>query len=226
VSHVQFSNGCRQDLDAFGALKEGRNLVVAASQSLGAFPVDVRRSGIDALATGGHKWLCAGYGAGFVYIRRALIEKRPPRAIGWMSVQDPYAFDNRRAHLVVENRRTELGCPSFATIFALGAAVDYLQGIGKDPIAERVLALNMYLTFQLGREGFEVLSPGGDHRSGQTLVRMPAAGRAQRFLQSRGVYVTEKPEGVRIATHFYNDERDVDVCMKALVACRDSLSPS
>jgi selenocysteine lyase/cysteine desulfurase len=226
VSHVQFTNGCRQDLDAFGALKEGRNLVVAASQSLGAFPVDVRRSAIDALATGGHKWLCAGYGAGFVYIRREIVEKRPPRTIGWMSVHEPYAFDNRRANLVVENRRTEVGCPAFAQIFALGAAIDYLQSIGKDAIAERVLALNMYLTFQLGREGFEVLSPGGEHRSGQTLVSISAPERARRFLQSRGVYVTEKPEGVRIATHFYNDERDVDVCIKALVACRESLSPS
>jgi selenocysteine lyase/cysteine desulfurase len=71
-----------------------------------------------------------------------------------------------------------------------------------------------------------VLSPGADHRSGQTLVRVDAPARAQRFLQSRGVYVTEKPEGVRIATHFYNNERDVDVCVKALIACRDSLSPS
>jgi selenocysteine lyase/cysteine desulfurase len=226
VSHVQFGNGCRQDLDAFGALKEGRHLVVAASQSLGAFPVDVGKSGIDALATGGHKWLCAGYGGGFVYVRRGLLEKRPPRAIGWLSVEDPYAFDNRRGRVLSANKRTEMGCPAFGPIFGLGAAVDYLQGIGKDAIAERVLALNMYLTFQLEREGFEVLSPGGEHRSGQTLVRLEASARACRFLQSRGVYVTEKPEGVRIATHFYNSEHDVDVCVKALTACRDSLSPS
>ncbi len=226
VSHVQFGNGCRQDLDAFGALKEGRHLVVAASQSLGAFPVDVGRSAIDALAAGGHKWLCAGYGGGFVYVRRGLLQKRPPRAIGWLSVEDPFAFDNRRGRVLSANMRTEMGCPAFGPIFGLGAAVDYLQGIGKDAIAERVLALNMYLTFQLEREGFEVLSPGGEHRSGQTLVRVEAPARACRFLQSRGVYVTEKPEGVRVATHFYNSEHDVDVCVKALSACRASLSPS
>lgn len=226
ISHVQFRNGCRQDLDAFGALKEGRHLVVAGSQSLGAFPVDVRRSGIDALATSGHKWLCAGYGAGFLYVRRELIEKRPPRTIGWMSVEDPFSDDNRRPRVLSTNKRTEMGCPAFGPIFALHAAVGYLQEIGKDAIAERVLALNMYLTTQLGREGLEVLSPGGEHRSGQTLVRMEAPAHACRFLQSRGVYVTEKPEGVRIATHFYNSEHDVDVCVKALTACRASLSPS
>jgi cysteine desulfurase/selenocysteine lyase len=221
ISHVQFSNGCRQDLDAFGRIKGSRRLVVCGSQSVGAFPVDVKRSRIDALATAGHKWLGAGYGAGFCYVSQALLDARPPRAIGWMSGDDPYAFDNRRIRVLRSNARTEVGCPPFAAIFALGAAVDYLSGIGVDRIAERVLALNMYLTSRLGRESFEVLSPGGEHRSGETLVRLPDPGSASAFLAARGVHVTRKPEGVRISTHFYNDEKDVDACVDALVAWRD-----
>ncbi len=223
ISHVQFSNGCRQDLDAFGRIKGSRHLVVCGSQSVGAFPVDVKRSGIDALATAGHKWLGAGYGAGFCYLSQALLDARPPRVIGWMSGDDPYAFDNRRIRLLASNARTEVGCPPFAPIFALGAAIDYLSGIGVDQIAERVLALNMYLTSRLGRESFEVLSPGGAHRSGETLVRLPDPGSANAFLAARGVHVTRKPEGVRISTHFYNDENDVDACVDALVAWRDAL---
>jgi cysteine desulfurase/selenocysteine lyase len=222
ISHVQFSNGCRQDLDAFGRIKGRRRLVVCGSQSVGAFPVDVERSGIDALATAGHKWLCAGFGAGFCYIRQDLIDARPPRAIGWLSGEDPYAFDNRHLRVLGTNARTELGCPPFGAIFALGAAVDYVSGIGIDRIAERVLALSMYLTFRLGRESFEVLSPGGEHRSGATLVRLPAPPRAKAFLAERGVHVTEKPEGIRISTHFYNCEADVDACVDALVAYRES----
>jgi cysteine desulfurase/selenocysteine lyase len=223
ISHVQFSNGCRQDLDAFGRIKGHRHLVVCGSQSVGAFPVDVRRSGIDALVTAGHKWLGAGFGAGFCYVSQALIDARPPRAIGWMSGDDPFAFDNRRLRLLPTNARTEMGCPPFGAIFALGAAVDYLSGIGVDQVAERVLALNMYLTSRLGRESFEVLSPGGEHRSGETLVRLPEPARAHAFLLERGVHVTEKPEGVRVSTHFYNSEKDVDACVEALVAYRDGL---
>jgi selenocysteine lyase/cysteine desulfurase len=222
ISHVQFSNGCRQDLDAFGTLKEGRHLVVCGSQSVGAFPVNVRRSGIDALVTSGHKWLCAGYGAGFAYISRELLAAHPPRAIGWMSAEEPYEFDNRHCRVRRSNDRHEMGCPSFAPIFALGAAVEYLQGIGIDAIAERVLALNMYLTFRLGRAGFEVLSPGGDHRSGQTLVRLENPKEACAFLEGWGVRVTEKPEGLRIATHFYNLESEVDTCVEALTAFRQT----
>ncbi len=225
LSHVQFSNGCRQDLDAFGGIKGDRRFVVCGSQSVGAFPLDVKKSRIDAMATCGAKWLCAGYGAGFVYVSRELLAARPPRAIGWMSVEDPYAFDNRQVQLKSSNARHELGCPSFAPIFALGAAVEFLDGIGIEAIAERVLSMNMYLTFRLGRAGFEVLSPGGDNRSGQTLVRVEDPARACAYLKGRGVHVTEKPEGIRIATHFYNLESDVDACVAALEAFRQNFVP-
>jgi cysteine desulfurase / selenocysteine lyase len=221
ISHVQFSNGCRLDLDAFGAIKAGRHFVVCASQSLGAFPVDVRRSQVDALATAGHKWMCAGYGAGFCYVSRALVAERPPRAVGWLSGENPYAFDNRQMRILASNARSELGCPAFGPIFALGAAVAYLDGIGADAIAERVLSLNSYLTTRLSDASFEVLSPGGEYRSGQTLVGLVEPALAAVFLRERGIHVTEKPEGVRISTHFYNNEPEVDACLDGLVAYRD-----
>ncbi len=223
ISHVQFSNGCRQDLDAFGRIKGQRHLVVCGSQSVGAFPVDVKRSQIDALATAGHKWLGAGFGSGFCYVSRALLDARPPRAVGWMSGEDPFAFDNRHLRLLPTNARTEVGCPPFGPIFALGAAVDYLAGIGVERIAERVLSLSEHLTSRLERESFEVLSPGGEHRSAETLVRLPDPPRARAFLLERGVHVTEKPEGVRVSTHFYNSESDVDAGVDALVAYREQL---
>jgi selenocysteine lyase/cysteine desulfurase len=224
VSHVQFSNGCRVDLDALGALKHGRHLVVSGSQSVGAFPIDVRRSAIDALATAGHKWLCAGYGAGFVYIGRALLERHPPRAIGWLSVEEPYAFQNRDYRVVAGARRSEMGCPSFAGIFALGAAVAYLEAIGIDAICRRVLELNAVLTDALERRGFTVLSPSGEHRSGETLVAVDEPGRVVAALRGKGVFVTKKPQGLRVATHFYNTEADIDALVTGLAEAAGSQS--
>jgi selenocysteine lyase/cysteine desulfurase len=189
--------------------------VVCGSQALGAFPLDVRASRIDAFATSGHKWLCAGYGTGFAYLSRALLA-RPPREMGWLSVEDPYAFDNRAYRLLASARRSELGCPPFGAIFALGAAIAYLAGIGAAAIEARVLELNRYLTDGLERAGLSCLSPGGAGRSGQTLVAVDDPPRAVAFLRSRGVLVTEKPRGVRVATHFYNREEDVDRCVAAL----------
>lgn len=220
VSHVQFSNGCRLDLQALGRLKGPRSLIVSASQSAGAFRLDVAGWGLDGLAVGGQKWMCAGYGTGFVYISRRLLE-RAPRTLGWLSVERPFAFDNRAYRLLPGARRTELGCPAFAGIFALGAAVEYLGGLGREAIEQRVLALNAQLTDRLQATGFEVLSPGGPQRSGETLVGVADPRGAAASLKQRGVLVTRKPEGLRIATHFYNDERDLETCCRALRAWRE-----
>jgi selenocysteine lyase/cysteine desulfurase len=186
---------------------------------VGAFPVDVKRSGVDALAAAGYKWLCAGYGTGFVYVSRELL-KRPPRSIGWLSVERPFEYNNREYALLPTARRYELGCPAFGTAIAVGAAAEYLLGIGIETIAQRVLELNAYLTSRLERAGFAVLSPGGAHRSGETLVETPDPRRTVRALLEQGIHVTRKPEGVRISTHFYNNEEDVDRCVDALAALR------
>src|SRR6185436_14839264 len=59
LSHVQFSNGFRLDLEQLSQIKRHHALVINASQSLGAFPIDVKRMKIDALCATGHKWLLA-----------------------------------------------------------------------------------------------------------------------------------------------------------------------
>ncbi|MGH9792524.1 MAG: aminotransferase class V-fold PLP-dependent enzyme, partial [Candidatus Acidiferrales bacterium] len=72
ISSVQWSSGYRVDLAALGALCRERNvrLVVDAIQQLGAAPIDVRATPVDFLACGGHKWLNAPFGCGFLYINR------------------------------------------------------------------------------------------------------------------------------------------------------------
>jgi selenocysteine lyase/cysteine desulfurase len=217
ISHVQFWNGCRQDLAEFGRIKADRHLVVSASQSAGALPIDVHGMGVDGLASAGQKWMCAGYGAGFVYVRRELLEKKAPKSIGWMSVEDPFAFENRTYRLLPSAARHELGAPAFAGIFALGAAVDYWTNVGKALVVARVLELNRYLCAELARIGTPILSPGGHYRSGETLIGVPDPPRAAAFLSSKGILVTRKPEGLRVSTHCYNTESDVDTLVRALI---------
>src|SRR6266496_6030169 len=94
LSHVQFSNGFRSDLAGLGNAKDDHALVVNASQSAGAFEIDVKRMKVDALCATGHKWMLSGYGSGFVYLSRELLANSKPRSIGWLSVEDPYADRN------------------------------------------------------------------------------------------------------------------------------------
>ena len=219
LSHVQFSNGFRLDLEGLGNNKGRHALVINASQSAGVFEIDVKRMKIDALCATGHKWMLSGYGSGFLYLSRELLARSRPRAIGWLSVEDPYAMRNNEIHLRQDTAaRVELGCPHFAGMFALGASVRLMSEVGIRNIEQRALSLNRYLTEGLNKSGWRVLSPLRDEgfRSAETLVEVENPASVVAELAHGGVIVTEKPQGIRIATDFFNNETDVDRLMTAL----------
>jgi selenocysteine lyase/cysteine desulfurase len=219
LSHVQYSNGLRMDLEELGNAKGGHALVVNASQSAGAFAIDVKRMKIDALCATGHKWMLSGYGSGFVYLSRELLERSKTRAIGWLSVEDPYADRNNEIHLRQDAAaRAELGCPHFAGMFALGASVDLITSIGIKNIEERVLEVNRILTRRLSESGWKVLSPIEDEgtRSAETLVQIDDPAVVVAKLAERKIIVTKKPQGIRVATHFFNNEDDIERLIEAL----------
>ena len=219
MSYVQFSNGYRCNLEELSAIKGQHAFVVNASQAAGVFGVDVKQMKIDALCCTGHKWMLSGYGSGFVYISRELQARSKQRTIGWLSVQEPYGDRNNEIHLRHDvSARAELGCPHFAGMFALGASIEMMLSIGLSQIEERALNINRYLTTRLSEKGFEVLSPLTDerHRSAETLVRAENPAQVVSSLAARKIYVTEKPDGFRVATDFFNNEEDVDGLVEAL----------
>lgn len=219
MSHVQYSTGFRIDLEELGNAKRGHALVVNASQSAGAFAIDVKRMKVDALCATGHKWMLSGYGSGFVYLSKELLERSKPRAIGWLSVEDPYSDRNDEIHLRHDAAaRAELGCPHFAGMFALGASVDLLASAGIKNIEERVLFLNRVLTNRLNDSGWKVLSPLGDERmrSAETLVFAEDPAGVVARLAEQKIIVTKKPQGIRVATHFFNNEQDIERLIEAL----------
>ena len=219
MSYVQFSNGFRTNPEEIASIKGRHALVVNASQAAGVFEIDVKRMKIDALCTTGHKWMRSGYGSGFVYLSRELQAASHPRAIGWLSVQDPYAMRNNEVHLRhALSARSEPGCPHFAGIFALGASVELMQSIGPANIEARSLELNRRLTTRLSEAGWRVLSPLKEeqYRSAETLVAAENQAELVKKLATKKVYVTEKPEGFRVSTDFFNNEDDIERLIKAL----------
>lgn len=227
LSHVQFSNGLRTSLEAIGENKGDHTFVVNASQSVGVLPIDVRRMRIDALCATGHKWLLSGFGTGFLYMSRELLEGTRARVMSWMSTPDPFAMSNADCTVRTDAAaRVETGVPTFASIFALGASIERLLDIGIEKIAERALMLNRHLTGELQNAGWHILSPIEKevHRSAETLVAVEHPARAVAHLAARSVAVTEKPEGIRIATHFFNDEEDIARLIEALSEYRAGIS--
>jgi len=219
VSHVQYSNGFRADLEELGNNKSNHYFVVNASQSAGVLPIDVKRMRIDALCATGHKWMLAGLGTGFLYLSRELVAETSPRAIGWLSVEDAFGMRNNEFSVRKDAAaRAELGVPQFASIFAFGAATNYLMNLGVENIERRALELNRFLTNRLIESGWRVLSPLANEkaRSAETLVAVEQPSQAVARLFERGVDVTRKSQGIRVATHFFNNEADIERLIETL----------
>ena len=219
TSFVQFATGFRQDLVELGRLCHERNLifVVDATQGMGVFPIDATRSGIDFLVFSGYKWAQAGYGIGGLYVAPRFLNPASFPVAGWWSVRDPEAVVNDRLDLKESAAALEVGCPQFAGIFALGAALTLFEEIGKSRIEERIHELTEYLHRQLRAERFDIASPfKREQRSGITIVEMRNAPDVVRLLAERKIIVSARGKGLRVSVHIFNNFSDIDRLIGAL----------
>ncbi len=218
-SYVQFATGFRQDMAALGRLarRHGHHFVANITQGCGAFPVDVKEWGADIACCSGIKWMCAGEGAGFMYIRRGLLKKFKAPLAGWFSVKDPMRIDNRTVRLKTEAARFELGGLPMPSIFALGCAAEQTRRLGVGNIAGRIRGLTDYLLERLEEIDVPVASSKApEHRSGIVLVRLPGAGALVEKLRKRKVRVSARSAGIRVSLHFYNNRDDIDAFINHL----------
>ena len=87
-----------------------------------------------------------------------------------------------------------------------------MQSIGMTAIETRALDLNRTLTARLNEIGWKVLSPLAEEkfRSAETLVATDNPASVVNQLAEQKIYVTEKPQGFRVATDFFNNEEDIE----------------
>jgi selenocysteine lyase/cysteine desulfurase len=221
ISSVEFGSGARNNLEALGRLCRERGVLfcVDAIQSLGCFPIDVERCGIDFLSADGHKWLLSVEGCGVFFCSRRVLELLTPRLVGWRSVTDNMNFDTYHMDLQPGAGRFEEGTPNSAGIFGLGAAIDLLLEVGVEAIGERVLKLTEDLVRGLAERGARVLSPRADGLASGivsfTVPGEPPERTARRLIEKR-VFVVARRGGVRASPHFYNSEDEIDQLLAGL----------
>ena len=232
VSSVQWNNGFRCDLDALSRLCRDRGvfLVVDAIQQVGAIPLDVKKTPVDALACGGHKWLLSPFGCGFLYLSKEFRAKVRAPLAGYLSVADPEGgwgayFETPSISPVGDfkyvhsARRWENGGTSnYPGAIGLAESVGLLNEIGIDNVAEYVLSLTDHLIAGLHQANIQVVTPE-DRRYRSGIVTFSLATAAQNaalieFLRERKVLVslryTSNVGGVRVGCHLFNNTDDLD----------------
>ena len=218
VSSVQFASGHRTDVHAIGQLCRDRDVlfVVDAIQQAGAFPIDVKTSGIHAMAACSHKWMLGVLGIGFLYVDRDLLPHLRPPLVGWHSVENAFDFDGTRFDLRTDASRLEEAAPAFPMVYGYGAAVDMLLEAGVGNTAAHITALLARAAGALEAIGCEV-SPAPAHRAGILMIRPPADVDAlAEACRERNIAVSVRRGRLRLSPHLYNNEDDIDALVEVL----------
>lgn len=239
VSSVQFASGFRADLEALGRLCRDRGLyfIVNGAQALGQVPIDVSSLGIDLLCGTSHKWLMASHGTGLFFARKQLLEETRLPFAGWLSTEQPMAMETlpgskvraARGGLIAKEvsvrkdaASLELGAGAFAPLYALGAALELLESTGIEQILANNLKLQASLRQRLGTLGFRPNAPN-EPAMGSGICVFPVQGDPKAVasaLAKRNVWVSARGVGLRISTHVFNDEEDLEKLISALKALR------
>jgi cysteine desulfurase/selenocysteine lyase len=219
----------RQLADAAHAA--GALCLVDAAQLVPHVPTNVVELGCDLFGFTGHK-MCGPTGIGALWAREELLEEMPPflgggemildvRLDGWVPKEIPWKF--------------EAGTPPIVEVIGLGAAVDYLNGIGMDAVRQHEIELTGYALRTLKQrfgDDITIHGPLDPHGRGGVLsiaFRDVHPHDISQILDTQGVCVRAahhcaKPlmrrlgvgATARASLYLYNDEADVDALADAL----------
>ena len=204
------------------AHKYGVPVLIDGAQSAPHMPVDVQDLDCDFFAFSGHK-VYAPTGSGIVYGKAEILEQMNPFQGGGDMIKSVTFEKTIYADLP---NKFEAGTPAIASQIGLGAAIDYLNSIGREQAAahehellsyatERVSAIEGVRIIGTAREKASVLSFVIDdihpHDIGTILDQEGIAVRAGHHCAQPVMQRFNIPATARASFAFYNTKEEVDV---------------
>jgi selenocysteine lyase/cysteine desulfurase len=224
VPNVHWTDGSLLDLEEVipAAHEVGAVVVVDASQSLGALPLDVSRLRPEFVVSVGYKWLLGPMGVGCIYVDERYREGEPLEE-NWINragsedftalvdYGDEYRPGARRFDV---GQRTNLGLVPMGIAAAAQLLEWTIAGVGSslgavtDQIAERVAGLGLE-TSRRDRRGPHMLG-----------IELPpdAESAVAHALNHDGVVASVRGTSLRIAPHLHTTQDDIDRLIAALAA--------
>ncbi|KAJ8758730.1 hypothetical protein K2173_000451 [Erythroxylum novogranatense] len=210
----------------------GAKVLIDACQSVPHMVVDVQEIDADFLVASSHK-MCGPTGIGFLYGKSEILSSMPPFLGGGEMISDVFLDHSTFAD---PPSRFEAGTPAIGEAIGLGAAVDYLSGIGMQKIHSYEMELGNYLYESLCTvANIHIYGPkpsGSVRRAALCSFNVESIHPTDiaTFLdQQHGVAIRSghhcaqplhRQLGVnasaRASLHFYNTREDVDVFIQAL----------
>jgi selenocysteine lyase/cysteine desulfurase len=216
LPHCHWIDGTVFDLAAIRTACDavGAHLVVDATQSLGAMPLDLAAVRPDILAVAAHKWLLCPYGVGFCYVD-AKWRSGEPLEENWLNREGSEDFSRLteyRDEYRPGARRYDVGEASNFILMPMAAtALNLISSWGVAEIAASLAALTGKLALH-GQAFGLTPTPAAErapHMLGLRMPHGPAKPVAEAMAREK-VYVSPRGGTLRIAPHLFVSAADVD----------------
>ena len=224
VPHVHWTNGAVLDLEviANATHRVGAALVIDASQSLGAMPLDLATIQPDFLVSVGYKWLLGTLGLGYLYVAEHHLDGEPleenwinrARSDEFSTLVD-YTDDYRPGA-----RRFDFGERSSFTLMPMAvAAIGQLNDWGVSSVASALRSVTDEICRRIAELGLSVPSnhERGPHMVGVEVPHATAV-RLDEELAKRGVFASVRGHSLRLAPHLHIDGEDIDRLIDGIAA--------
>ena len=229
MSEVSYFTGQRIPLKELSrvAHAKGALLCIDSTHTAGVIPIEANHA--DILVTSCYKWLLGTHGVAIFYWNRNRLGDVKPPFLGWHSgVSIPDWRDPTQFTLKSDGDRFVPGNHSFISVYILENALDHILRIGASAIEKHVLELSGKTWKGLKQLGLELMTPRNPaERAGNICFMTEGIDAVVKSLAEKNIHVWGGYAGVgrvRVSTHLYNTEEDVDRLLTALEEIIPSLN--
>ena len=215
ISSVQYASGLRVDLERLGEACQQRGVLfcIDAIQSVGAFPIDVKKYQADFVMADGHKWMLGPEGLGFFYCRQSSINTLKLTQYGWHMVEDMGNYDALEWSTAKSARRFECGSPNMLSIHALSASLSLLLEVGMNTVANNLIERGQHVIDKVQQSPSLTLLTKPDAQGNNIIVFKPTKHDTNElfdYLTSQQVVCAKRGGGIRFSPHFYTPFSVID----------------
>lgn len=212
ITHVHSNTGTLSPVKAIRQLAQSKQakVIVDVAQSIGVVPFDVTDWAVDCIIGSCVKWLCAGPGAGFMWLEPNSIDALHPRDVGWFSHANPFEFDIRHFEYAQGAKRFWGGTPNIASYALALGSLQLINQISVAQIAQHnhsLKALVYHAAAPLLKTRHELTEQGG------TLCLDFAETAQQAFvndLQKINAHFDCRTHVIRLSFHIYNTQAQAE----------------
>lgn len=214
-SHVQYNTGQLLPIERLAAFVKrlGTSIIIDATQSAGAIPISLKNSLVDGFVFSNYKWLNSGFGSGLMLIKNSFFEKYPPKTGGYGSIE----WENGEMRIKQGIRQLEPAHLSKAPLSALNEAIKLHLELGQESIYKHNKELlAKFLDATKGK--LDILGSGNIDDYGCFCCIQDKNSKISIKLGGKNIIHTNRHNVVRIGFHFYNNEKDLNTVLNAILS--------